>query len=619
MSPQIERLTNSLYRALRPPPTITVSEWAETSRWLSPEASTRGKWRNRPFQSEPMDCLSPSHPCERVVLMFASQIAKTEIALNFLGYIIDRDPGPTLFVEPRTEDAKALSKDRVAPMLRDTPCLKGKVSEVRSRFSDNTTLHKGFEGGHVTFTGAISPSGLAMRPIRYAILDEVDRYPVSAGTEGDPVSLAIRRTDEFAWNKKILLCSTPTVAGASRIAKLWAESDQRMPEVPCPLCGAFQVLDFERLEWPESEPTKAEYRCNGCEELIPQHRKPWMLTHGRWAVTRPESDTPGFWLSQMYSTKRGWGLIAKEFLEAKKDDQTLKAFKNTVLAQLWEEKHEIKVSEQVLLNRCEPYGSVPGAVAMLTAGVDVQDNRLVVEVVGWGRDEESWSLAHLVLPGDPARPELWAQLNDALNDDYTTEDGLDLHIWAACIDTGGHHGASVYRFAKDNYARRFWAIKGRAGKYPIWPKKPGKGKDNTPLFMVGVDTAKEAFYGKLRNMEVGPGYCHFPLGRELQYFEELTAEKLYTRYRNGFAVREWRKEPGRANEALDCRVYALAALHGLYAGGFRLNQECDRMKQLLAEKAEREKLMKAGQVPAPVVRQQSRDRYIPRRDNWFSR
>jgi phage terminase large subunit GpA-like protein len=223
MLAQINRLREALCKSLALPPEITVSQWAESNRRLSPESSAeRGKWRNRPFQAEPMDCLSPSHPCQEVVLMCASQILKTEVLLNFLGFIIDVDPGPALFIEPSSDDAKALSKDRVAPMLRDTPCLHGRVADARSRDADNTTLHKSFIGGHVTFTGAISPSGLAMRPIRYVLADEVDRYPVSAGGEGDPVSLAKRRTDEFFWNKKIVLASTPTIKGASRIERAYA-------------------------------------------------------------------------------------------------------------------------------------------------------------------------------------------------------------------------------------------------------------------------------------------------------------------------------------------------------------------------------------------------------------
>ena len=256
---QLERIHGAFLSGFQLPPTLTVSKWAETYRFLSPEASAeRGRWVNRPFQAEPMDCLSPSHPCEKVVIMAASQVLKTEVLLNFLGFIVDQDPGPILIVEPREEDAKTLSKDRVSPMFRDTPQLAGKIGDTRTK-SDASVLHKGFPGGHMTFVGAISPSGLAMRPIRYVLMDEVDRYPKSAGREGSPIDLAIRRTDEFAWNKKILLVSSPTIEGDSVIAEEYAQSDQRKPYVPCPECGHFQILEWSNLEWPAGRPKEGGY------------------------------------------------------------------------------------------------------------------------------------------------------------------------------------------------------------------------------------------------------------------------------------------------------------------------------------------------------------------------
>jgi len=234
-----------------PPREITVSQWADENRVLTGAAAAeRGQWHTRPYQCEPMDVLSPSHPCRQVVLWSAAQMMKTEVLLNFIGFIADIDPGPVLVVEPRTEDAKALSKDRVAPMFRNTPALRGKIAPVKSRDSNNTTLHKVLSNGagHITLTGAISPSGLAMRPIRYALLDEVDRYPASAGTEGDPVSLAVQRTAELAHNKKIVMASTPTIKGISRIELAWLESDQRDYFVPCPKCGHAPTFDPRAAE-----------------------------------------------------------------------------------------------------------------------------------------------------------------------------------------------------------------------------------------------------------------------------------------------------------------------------------------------------------------------------------
>ena len=265
--------------------------------------------------------------------------------MNFIGFIADIDPGPVLVVEPAHGGTpRRLSKDRVAPMFRATTALRGKIAPVKSRDSNNTTLHKVLANGagHITFTGAISPSGLAMRPIRYVLLDEVDRYPASAGSEGDPVSLAVQRTAEFAHNKKIVMASTPTTKGLSRVELAWRESDQRDYFVPCPKCGEYQLLVFgdgtgPGLVWPEGKPEEAMYRCAGCQQLIPHHQKAWMVERGEYRAARPASPIPGFRVSQLISPKRAWGEIAGEFLAAKKSPETLKAFLNTVLAQLWED------------------------------------------------------------------------------------------------------------------------------------------------------------------------------------------------------------------------------------------------------------------------------------------
>jgi phage terminase large subunit GpA-like protein len=625
--------------AMLPPRDILVSQWADENRVLTGGASAeRGQWRTRSYQREPMDVLSPGHPCRQVVLLSAAQMMKTEVLLNFLGFIADVDPGPVLVVEPRTEDAKALSKDRVAPMFRSTPALRGKIAPVKSRDSNNTTLHKVFVNGagHITFTGAISPSGLAMRPIRYALLDEVDRYPASAGTEGDPVSLAIQRTAEFQHNTKIVMASTPTVKGISRIEMAWKESDQRDFFVPCPKCGHYQVLVLgdgtgPGLVWPEDLPEEAMYRCAGCRELIPPHQKAWMVERGEYRAQNPSSQIPGFRISQLISLKRPWGSIATEFIAAKKSPETLKAFMNTVLAELWEENHEVPTDARALWNRCEPFeAEAPDGVALITAGVDVQADRLEVEIVGWGRDEESWSIAHHVIPGDVMRNEVWDHLEGLLLAEHLHDSGQTLRIVAVCIDCG-FKDATVLRFTRDRYARRVYAVKGRAGESPIWPRKPSR-KNQTPFFMVGVDAAKTALYDRLKIGEVGPGYCHFPIGRDQEYFDQLTAERKFTRYHNGYPKQEWRKPPGARNEALDCRVYAYAALQALYASGLKLGVHCDRFAKMAGSRRKGAKTIPppavAANVPPPEPAEpqenevripapfERAEQWIPRR-NWF--
>lgn len=619
--------------AMLPPREITVSQWADENRVLTGGAAAeRGQWHTRPYQREPMDVLSPSHPCRQVVLWSGSQLYKTETLLNFLGFIADIDPGPVLVVEPRTEDAKALSKDRVAPMFRATPALRGKIAPVKSRDSNNTTLHKVFANGagHITFTGAISPSGLAMRPIRYVLLDEVDRYPASAGTEGDPVLLAVQRTAEFAHNKKIVLASTPTIKGASRIDLAWHESDQRDYFVPCPKCGHYQVLVFgdgtgPGLVWPEGKPEQAMYRCAGCRELIPHHLKASMVERGEYRAANPSSPIPGFRISQLISPKKSWGEIATEFLAAKKSPETLKAFLNTVLAELWEETHEAPTDAHALWSRCEPFeAEASEGVAVITAGVDVQADRLEMEIVGWGRDEESWSIAYHVIPGDVTRTEVWEQLESLLLSEYLHASGLPMRVVAACIDCG-FKDATVLRFTRDRYNRRVYATKGRAGESPIWPRRPSR-KNQTPFFMIGVDAAKTALYDRLKIANPGSGYCHFPIGRELEYFEQLTAEKKFTRYHNGFPKQEWRKPANARNEALDARNYAYAALHALYASGLKLAAHCDRFARMAAaHRGENRPAVPASAPrpaalePAAAVPEERRESpWVPRRD-WFAR
>jgi phage terminase large subunit GpA-like protein len=279
---RVEEIQMLVADVVLPPPDITVSQWADDNRRLSSEsAAERGEWRTdrAPYQRAIMDALSPSHPCEQVVLMSGAQLGKTSILENFIGHIIDLDLGPVLLVQPREADCEAFSKDRLAPMLRDRGALRGKVADARSRDSNNTILHKKFTGGSIAMSAASSPAGLAMHSIRYCLLDEVDRYPASAGSEGDPVNLAITRTANF-WNRKIVLCSTPTVKGASRIEAAWQESNQQMDWATCPHCGTHQALRWASVECPESDPEKAQYRCGHCGQMIGEHQKSWKLKHG---------------------------------------------------------------------------------------------------------------------------------------------------------------------------------------------------------------------------------------------------------------------------------------------------------------------------------------------------
>jgi phage terminase large subunit GpA-like protein len=588
--------------------------WADQNRRLSSEASAEaGEWRTdrAPYQRAILDALTPNSPYERVVFMSSSQVGKTECLNSFVGYIIDRDPGPVLIVLPRVEDGEAWSKDRLAPMLRDTPCLRGKVADVRSRDSDNRILHKKFAGGSLSIAGANSPAGLAMRPIRYVLLDEVDRYPASAGTEGDPVSLAVKRSATW-WNRKVLLVSTPTVKGASRIESWWLKSNRSSFWVPCPQCGKFQILIWTNVEWPEGQPEQAQYRCEHCGVLIPSHRKSWMLARGEWRAANPKGRVAGFWINQLYSPWKEWSETAVEFLEAKAGGpETLRAFINTALGELWDDEAETSVDMAMLLERRENFGPrLPAGVCVLTAGVDVQWDRVELDLVGWGRGEESWSIEYRVFPGDPSAPDVWRTLDEFLSRQWSHEYGLSLPV-AACSVDSGFHTQAVYDFCRTRYQRRVLAVKGKSGALPVWPRKPTRNTLNkTPLWIVGVDSAKSVIYGRLKIEQPGPGYSHFPKERDQEWFEQLLSETLVTTYSRGTPVREWRRKKGARAEVLDARVYAYAALCGLVSMGFRLDAEAERIEALRPMSGAEQKSTNTG-PERKVLRSRWMDRSRP--------
>jgi len=522
---------------------------AESGRWFTSRAE---------YQRGIMDAFNDP-AIESVVVMTAAQVGKTEILNNVTGYFIDQDAAPLLIVEPTLEIAKAWSKDRFAPMLRDTPCLKGKVKDVRSRDSGNTMLHKTFLGGHITAAGANSAASLRARPIRVVLCDDVDAFPASAGTEGDPVELAFKRSTTF-WNRKKAMFSTPTVKGFSRIETAYEASDMRKFYCPCPHCGEFQTLQWSQVKWPKGEPKKAVYHCEHCEGIITDADKIRMVREGEWRAGRECQGTAGFWLNELYSPWVSFGDMASRFLEAKKSKETLRVFINTALAETWEEEGET-VDDTSLMARREDYGpEIPMGAAILTCGIDCQDNRLEAEVVAWGKGEESWSMEYSIFYGNPAERKIWDELSEYLQEPWTHESGAQLRIACIAIDSGGHHTKQVYDFVKPRQIRRVYAVKGinQAGR-PIIARPSNRNEGRVTLFPVGADTAKESIYSRLRIEDHGAGFMHFTINHDEEYFKQLTAEKVITKYVRGFPTRQWVKTRPR-NDALDCRVYAMAAL-----------------------------------------------------------
>jgi phage terminase large subunit GpA-like protein len=571
----------ALMEGLRPEQPLTVSEWADKHRRLSSKASAEpGPWRtNRtPYLREPMDCLSSTSPVQRVVMMFAAQTGKTEAGANWLGYVIDHAPGPMLLVQPTVEMAKRLSKQRLESLITETPVLAEKIAPSRSRDSGNTMFAKDFPGGMMLLTGSNSATGLRSTPCRYIFCDEIDAFPSDVDGEGDPVSLAEKRATTFA-RRKILLTSTPTVKDFSRIEAEYERSDQRRFYVPCPCCSVMQWLKWPQLKWENNEPATAAYECEVCHERFAEIHKPAMLRKGEWRATAPSNGkTAGFQLSGLYSPLGwlSWADMVDDFLRAKADAPMLKSFVNTRLAETWEEDFASKVSADGLLERCEHYEAamVPEGGLALTVGVDVQDNRLAISVWVWGREEEGWLLDHQEIYGDPSRQELWKQLDEVVLREWPHAVGPAMRPDVVAIDSGGHFTAEVYQYARERARQGVVAIKGQSqrGKPPI-----GKGskvdvnhqgrtlKRGAVVYLVGGDTVKTTLFGRLKHNEQGAGFLHFHMGTTGEYFEQLTAEKQVLRYnRGGFPTREWVKKPSARNEALDCLVYAYAALNLMY-------------------------------------------------------
>lgn len=549
---------------------MTVSQWSEANLYLSPEDSAEpGKYlgHRAPYQRGIMEAFTEPG-VEEVVIMSSAQVGKTLILKALIGYYIDLDASPILMVQPTIEMGESFSKERLAPMIRDTPALAAKVRDAKSRDSGNTILKKYFPGGHLTIAGANSAASLSSRPIRVLLCDEVDRYPASAGTEGDPVTLARKRTTTFRSRKKIVLVSTPTIQGHSRIERAWLQSDQRHCWVPCPHCDHRHVLEWQQIFIPEEDPSKTCLLCPACGALIQEADRPAMLAAGEWRAQVVNSPIPGFHLNELYSPWRKLSEIASDFLKAQGNPEELRSWWNTTLGLPFESLGDRADPQQLSLQR-ENYApdSLPNGILTITVGVDTQKDRLELEIVGWGVGEESWGIEAISLQGSPVEPESWQQLDQLLiNGRFLTEDGRVLRIAAVCIDSGGHHVQQVYEFATPRFARNLWAIKGQYGPRPVWPKRhtrSGKYRGHT-LRLIGVDTAKDTIYAYWQVALGKPGYCHFALSYDDEWFKQATIEKRVTKLdHRGQEIRRWEKPPGARNEALDCRVYAYTALQGL--------------------------------------------------------
>jgi phage terminase large subunit GpA-like protein len=499
-----------------------------------------------------------------VVVMKSAQVGWTEALNNTVGFHVHRDPAPIMVVQPTLELAERWSKMRLAPMIRDTPCLLDRIADAKSRDSGNTLLQKNFRGGSLTVVGANAPAGLRSSSIRVLLFDEVDAYPNSAGAEGDPIGLAMNRTKTFR-NRKILMGSTPTVKGVSRIEKAFLESDQRYYFVPCPHCQEFQRLVWAQVKWDDGKPETAAYVCQSCGAMLTDADKPAMLQKGEWRPTA-SSGVAGFHISELYSPWSTWVEMASKFLVEKKLPETLKGFVNGALGETWEEDGSTVEPGSLLERRdCSP-DLLPAGVLMLTIGGDVQNDRVELQLLGWGADEECWILEQHVVRGDPDKADLWRDVDDYLLRRYTTEDGRDIAADAVAIDSGGLSTQSVYQFVVTRKRRRVWAVKGMAGTGRLaWPKKASRTpKSRAMVFIVGVDTIKSTLYGRLGKIaDPGPGYIHLPMSADESFCTGLTSEKAFTKYVRGRPAIVWEpRAKGIVQEPQDCWVYGYAAMLG---------------------------------------------------------
>ena len=572
----LTELAKLTYAAFRPPKKQTASEWADENRVLVSEGSAEpGRWRTdrAPYQRRVMDAFSQPG-IWRIVFMASAQVGKSEAELNMMGSAIDNDPGPMLYVQPTDKVAEDYSKRRIAPMIAACPTLHNKVYKAKGRDAANTITMKTFPGGSLAIIGANSPSDLASKPVRYIFLDEIDRFPASAGTEGDPIDLAERRTETFRHNRKIVLTSTPTIKNHSKIEAAYLEGTQEEWRVECPQCHEYSFVKFPDIRFTKEEYDaggKKDYRvldvhwrCPECGCEVGEHalkRQP-----AKWVALNPEAEETGilsFKINAFLSPWSDWKDICHMFLKAKDDPEKLKVFTNTILAESWEMRDRSGRPEAMFARREHYNAEVPSGVLLLTMGIDTQDNRLEYEVVGWNREEESWGIQKGVIPGRPDAPGVWEEVDHLLDREWKMKNGMRLRIMATFVDSGGHFTDDVYRECDKRAGRNVYAIKGEGGENKPYVRmmkrdKTARGKRGGVRFIIGVDSGKEAILYACGLDKAGPRYMHYPIdyrcGYDAEYFRGLISEQMVIHRRNGQNVIAWEKVYDR-NEPLDIRNY----------------------------------------------------------------
>lgn len=591
--------------ALRPLSNLSVSDWADSYRMLSAEASAEpGRWRTdrAPYQREIMNAFT-QYKIWKIAVMSASQIGKSDIMNNVIGRYSHLAPAPIMMIQPTIEIAQDYSKSRIAPMIRDTKVLREIYRDVKTRETGNTILSKIFPGGRLIMGGANSPAGLASRPIKILLADEVDRFPDSAGTEGDPVDLAAKRMTTF-WDKRLGLFSTPTIAGESRIEEEYLQGTQEEWQHECPNCHEYHMLTHRQMVTDHQTVVdkkgnkhatvhSVKWRCPDCgfsftEEQMRRAPQKFVAQNASALAKGVRSFFVNCWTSPWLT----WAGVMQEWLEAEGDPEREKVVVNTRFGEPYERKGAFESTDKFLQRR-EPYGAeLPDGVLILTAAVDVQDNRLEYEICGWGKGEECWGIKKGIILGVPENQEVWAALDEQLDREYRFKNGTGLIVPRTFIDSGGHYTKEVYAYSLRRLARQCFAVKGAStAGVPIIHKyaKVTTVRGRTiPLVLIGTDSGKQYVMDRLSISVPGPKYFHFPLDKQENeavseilwnrgyddiYFRGLIAEQKVARKKNGRVVWQWENiAKDKRNEPLDLRVYNLACLHSMNVDWEQLEQ-----------------------------------------------
>lgn len=594
---------------LKPLPKTSVSQWADNYRMLSSGISAEpGKWKTSraPYQKDIMNAFTEPG-IHRVVVKSSSQIGKSDMMNNVIGRFAHLDPCAIMMIQPTIDMAQDYSKTRIAPMIRDTKVLNNLFYDVKSRDANNTILSKVFPGGRLIMCGANSPAGLASRPIRILLADEVDRFPDSAGTEGDPADLAAKRMTTF-WNSCMGLFSTPTNEGSSRIDEEYLAGTQEEWQHKCPNCGEYHLLrhidmtvDYKEIKTPSGKKTvivnDVKWRCPHCGFSFSE--KEMKQTPQKYISRNADALKNGirsFFVNGFTSPWMTWSKIMREWLEAKGDPEREKVIMNTVFGESYKQKGAFE-DEQIFLRRRESYGAdLPNGVLLLTAAIDTQDNRLEYEVVGWGKEEECWGIRKGIVLGAPNQDRTWKEIDNILDKTYHFADGKGLKVVRTFIDSGGHYTSDVYNYCQKNFHKQRFAIKGRGGPgIPLIYKIAKANNAKAPLILLGVDDGKQQIMDRLSIDSPGPLYFHFPQDEGIKelsnrgyddlYFKGIISEHKKVYKRNGVLREVWETTKNVRNEPLDLRNYNLACMKSLKPDWGKLEMLVNGMSETEVKRA----------------------------------